>query len=127
MTSGYCPIIVSALSLSPLSLSLSLSLSLLSSPLHLYQLLAGGDDKLLKQLQLEKDPSKYRYLVGSSPTASSLASSDEKLFEDVSRAMTVSVCVCSYANYCVSLLAIVDTTEITLVSLATKFAIYNAD
>ena len=45
----------------------------------------------MHELQLEKDPSKYRYLVGSSPTAASLTSSDEKMFGDVLKAMTVRV------------------------------------
>ena len=68
--------------------SLSLSLPCI------HQLLAGADDRLLKELQLEKDPSKYRYLTGSGTTAASLSSSDDKIFADVLKAMTVRTVIC---------------------------------
>ena len=62
----------------PLSLSLSPSISL--PP----QLLAGASERLLGDLQLVRDPSKYRYLVGTKHTAN-----DDHMYSEVLKSMMV--------------------------------------
>ena len=65
------------------SLSLSLSLSLTHTQ-HNPQLLAGASDRLIGDLQLVRDPSKYRYLSGSNRTAT-----DEHMYSEVLKSMMV--------------------------------------
>ena len=60
-------------------LSFSLSLPPLSP-----QLLAGASDRLLGDLQLVRDPSKYRYLSGTKHTAN-----DEHMYSEVLKSMMV--------------------------------------
>ena len=65
------------------SLSLSLFSFSLSFPLP-PQLLAGASERLLGDLQLVRDPSKYCYLVGTKHTTN-----DEHMYSEVLKSMMV--------------------------------------
>ena len=81
----YCYKNIYSLSLSLfLSLSLSPSLLLYSLTFPPHQILAGASDRLLGDLQLIRDTSKYRYLSGTKQTTN-----DEQMYSEVLKSMMV--------------------------------------